>query len=288
MADHDHPERIGKGGDVDPMTADVADRPRRTARDRPDPPAELRKWEAKAEQRMFARPYPPNIILEPAGMDEEHFTSPHSDPALWTLQLADAFGTRSRAVIDFFLAQLREFCGGNIWDEQAQQWRISETEYSAMLALVNAHRPKNEVQAMVAAHLVGLHLLSMKVTARAIRYPYETRTVTNAAKLATATANLTDTMQGLKGRRRTARQSIKVTKETHYHAHRHDHPASGGEGGFGGRPHERSDPDAAEIIDQRPALPRPDEGGNVVPLSSDAGKGPVRQARGKVAGRPKG
>ena len=153
---------------------------------------------------------------------------------------------------------------------------------------MNAHRPKNEAQAMIAAQLVGLHILSMKVTARGIRYPYETRNVTNAAKLATATANLTDTMQGLKGRRRTARQSIKVTKETHYHAHRHDHPTTGGEGGFDGRPHERSGADAAEIIDQRPALPRPDEGGNVVPLSSDAGKGSMRQARGKVAGRPKG
>ena len=192
MANDDNHERFGEGGNIDPMTADVAARPRRVARDRPDPPAELREWEVKAEQRMFARPYPPNIIFEPAGMDKEQMTSPHSDPGLWTLQLAEAFGTRSRAVIDFFLAQLREFCGGNIWDEEAQQWRINETEFSAMLALVNAHRPKNETQAMVAAHLVGLHVLSMKVTARAIRYPYETRTVTNAAKLATATANLTE------------------------------------------------------------------------------------------------
>ena len=276
------PEKFGCGGDLDPAKVDVAQRPRRTARDRPDPPAELREWEAKAEQRMFARPYPPNVILEPAGMDREHLTSPHSDPALWTLQLADAFGTRSRAVIDFFLAQLREFCGSGIWDDQAQQWRLDETEYSAMLALVNAHRPKNEVQAMVAAHLVGLHILSMKVTARGIRYPYETRTVSNAAKLATATANLHDTMQGLKGRRRTARQSIKVTKELHQHVHYHEHRGSKGKRG---RPHERGDGTSTETDDGRPALRCPDTGGNVVPLPRDEGKDPMRQARGKVPGR---
>ncbi|MGH6697606.1 hypothetical protein [Sphingopyxis sp.] len=271
MANDDYPEKFGTGGDIDPMTADVGGRRRRVARDRPAPPDELRKWEAKAEQRMLARPYPPNVILEPAGMDREHLTSPHSDPALWTLQLADAFGTRSRAVIDFFMSQLREFCGGNIWDEEAQQWRLDETEYSAMLALVNAHRPKNEAQAMIAAQLVGLHILSMKVTARGIRYPYETRTVTNAAKLATATANLTDAMQGLKGRNRTARQSIKVTKETHYHAHRHDPPTPGGGAGNSERPHERKDSHAAQIDDQRTLVRREESSRVALSLPSDEG-----------------
>src|SRR3546814_20088714 len=80
----------------------------------------------------------------PAGLDKEEWTTPHSDPALWTLQLADAFGTRSSAVISLFMSQLESLCGRGIWDEAAHQWRMQESEMSAILALVNAFRPKNE------------------------------------------------------------------------------------------------------------------------------------------------
>jgi hypothetical protein len=34
----------------------------------------------------------PSIMLEPAGFDQENWTSSRSDSGLWTLQLADAFG----------------------------------------------------------------------------------------------------------------------------------------------------------------------------------------------------
>lgn len=79
---------------------------RRRARNRPEPAQELRDWEKQARARAEARPYPPGIILEAAGFDEEHWTAPHHDTNLWTLQLADAFGTRSQAVISAFMAQI--------------------------------------------------------------------------------------------------------------------------------------------------------------------------------------
>src|SRR3546814_9621293 len=55
-------------------------------------------------------------------------------------------------------------------------WRMQESEMSAILALVNAFRPKNEPEAMLAAQMVATHLLTMKVGARALRYDYDTRT----------------------------------------------------------------------------------------------------------------
>lgn len=280
----DIPENFGKLGDIDPAAVDVAARPRRQARNRPDPSPELREWEKGAEARAWKRPYPPNIMFEPAGFDEEEMTSPHSDPGLWALQLADAFGTRSNAVINLFLSQLQEMCGKGIWDEDAKQWRMSEVEFSAMLALVNAHRPKDEVQAMVAAQMVGLHILSMKVTARGIKYPHESRTVSNAARLAGATAELAETMQSLKGRKRTTRQSIKVTKETHIHAHRHDHHHGRGSAGNGGRPHERDDTPAAEIVDGCPPVRSENEGGKILSLSCHKGAQSLQAARRKVGG----
>jgi hypothetical protein len=280
---------LGAGGDIDPKKVDVADSKPRAVRDRPDPKPELVRWAVDAKARLKDRPIPPGAVLEPAGIDREYLTAPHADQDLWDLQLAEAFGTRSYAVIDFFLAQLREVCSGNIWDAEAGQWRMNETEFNAVLALVNAHKPKTETQAMMAAHLVALHLLSMKVTARGIQHPHDERTVTNAAKLANATANLTATMHVLKGKRPTARQTIKVKKETHYHAHRHDHHTpAGGASRTDGQPHERNGGDRGEVIDHSPALPCTDAGRNVVPLPSDARQGSLRQARGKVAGGTEG
>jgi len=229
---------------------------------RPDPPAELLAWEAAAEKRMQQRPYPPNIKMEPAGMGREDMTSPHSDPALWALQLADAFGTRSEAVINLFLDQLHSLCDRGIWDDDTKQWRIDEAEFSAMLALVNAFRPKDEPEAMLAAQMVATHLLTMKVGARAIRYEYDTRTAATYAKLAKAYAAQIDAMQGLKGKRRTARQSIKVSRESHHHQHIHVHRGA-----------EENDGQchATTPASRRAALPCPDEGGNVVPLACRPG-----------------
>lgn len=262
----DSTDKLGTLADIPLDQLDLAAPAKRNARRRPDPPAELQEWAEGAERRLFARPYPPNVTLEPLGHDREELTAPHSDPDLWTLQLADAFGTRSRAVLTLFLHQLQEMCGKGVWDADAKQWRMSETELSAMLALVNAHRPKNEREAMHVAQLVGLHILSMKVTARAIRYPHDTRTVSNVAKLAVATADLNRSLDDIAGRKRTTRQTIKVTKETHYHAHRHDHQPAGGEAGNERQPH---DPNRPAVTDQRAPLRCENKGGNPLPLPSN-------------------
>jgi len=52
-------------------------------------------------------------------------------------RLADAFGTRSHAVIATFMSQLNALCGQSHWDEHARQWRLDENEFSAALAIVN-------------------------------------------------------------------------------------------------------------------------------------------------------
>ena len=272
---------ISKGGDIDPATADIAKRPRRKARNRPDPPAELREWEGKAHKRMLNRPLPPNIVLEPTGFDQESWTSPHSDVSLWTLQLADAFGTRSEAVLSLFMSQLESLCGRGIWDETAHQWRMQESELSAILALVNAFRPRNEPEAMLAAQMVATHLLTMKVGARALRYDYDTRTASAFAKLVKAYAMQTDAMQGMKGRKRTARQSIKVTRESHHHQHIHVHrgPEENDE-----QSQARRDDTAAETFDERPAVRRENAGAVLLSLPVREGPQPLSNARCKSGG----
>ena len=226
-----------RDGRLNPARLDVTAKPtrKRKERDRPEPNAELKAAAPTLERRALARPHPPGVISEPAGFDEEHWTAPHSDRELWTLQLAEAFGTRSKAVIVTFMGQLEKLCGKDVWDEQAQQWRLDEHEFSAALALVNSVRPANEMQAALAAQMVAVHLLGMKCAARALKYDGDTQTAAVAGKLARTFAMQLDTLQSLQGKKGSAKQTIKVVKTLRQEVHYHDHR---GEGETVGRPQE--------------------------------------------------
>ena len=259
-------------GRVVPEKLDVASKPRRKLRNlnRPEPSVELRELGKGARRRADKRQYPPGVMLEAAGMDEEHWTAPHSDTDLWMLQLADAFCTRSRAVIATFMGQLEALCGPSHWDDVTKQWRLDENQFSAALAIVNSVKPRNEMEAALAAQMVAIHLLTMKVAARALKYDSDTRTAATAAKLARA---FTDQMAALKVHRqrgRTAKQAITVRKELHQHIHYHR-----GEGESDGQPHER---DAAPA-DQRATLPSPEPGGEPLPLPGDEGQEAMQASR---------
>lgn len=270
---NDQTPKISKDGNLEPDSLDVAaSRLGKRVRNRPDPSPELRAWEGEAEKRVLFRPLPPGVMLEPAGHDDEHWTAPHSDPSLWTLQLADAFGTRSKAVFITFMQQLERLTGRNHWDSEAMQWRLDENEFSAALAIVNSTRPRNEIEACQAAQMVALHVLTMKCAAYAIRHEYDSRSAMTVAKLANAFSGQVEAMQSLKGRRRTARQSIKVTKEVSYHAHHHDHRGDSHEHDL---PHGRKDSNAAQIDDPGQTVRGKDSRGNVVPLPRTKGKDAV-------------
>ncbi|GAC1588358.1 MAG: hypothetical protein NVS3B5_21500 [Sphingomicrobium sp.] len=261
MAQNSPDRTLPHDGLLDPGKLDVAAKPKRKrrARNRPAPAPELVAGLAKAEARAYARPFPPGIMLEPAGFDEEHWTSPHSDLEIWKLQLADAFGTRSRAVITMFMAQLQALVGKSHWDDDARQWRLDENELSAALAIVNSVKPRDELEAALAAQMVAIHLMTMKVAARAIRFEYETQTASVAAKLARTFAIQMEALRANRTKRTTARQSIKVRKETHQHIHYHR-----GDEDNGSQAHGR----AARVVDECTALPSPDASGRVVSLPS--------------------
>jgi hypothetical protein len=253
-----------QSGRLDPAKLDVAAKPRRKRRkrNRPEPSAELREWEMAAKRRAYARPHPPGIMLEPAGRDKEHWSAPHNDDELWWLQLADAFGTRSRAVISTFLGQLEALCEGNVWDDEARQWRMDENEFSAALTIVNSIKPRNEMEAALAAQMVAIHLLTMKLAARSIKYDYDTRTAAAAGKLARTFTLQLEALQSLRGKRKTVKQSITVRKDLHQHVHYHR-----GEAGSDRQAH---GPLTAPV-DECAALQGPEPGRDAVPLPGDEG-----------------
>lgn len=272
-----------KDGKIDPAKLDVATMPkrRRKTRDRPEPTPELRKWAKVAERRMFTRPIPPGIMLEPVGFDDENWTAPHSDNDLWTLQLADAFGTRSRAVMLTFMHQLEALCSKSFWDEKALQWRLDEHEYSAAIALVANIKPRNELEAALAAQMVGVHLLQMKVMARAVEYIHDTKTIAVAGQLARTYVMQLEALNRLRKPNRTTKQSIKVTKELHQHVHYHHDRGVG-------KPIRQSHATHAQGVAELPSLPCPDPEGQSVPITGRARQAKMPDARRDEPGRPKG
>lgn len=254
---------------------------RRLARNRPEPAEELRDWEKQARARAHSRPYPPGIILEPAGFDEEHWTAPHNDIDLWTLQLAEALGTRSLAVISAFMGQIEALCGKQGWDEEARQWRLDENEFSAALAMVNSIKPKNEIEAAMAAQMVAVHLMQMKMSAYAIKNVGDGKSASVAGKLARTFAQQIETFQRLRAPNRTKRQSIKVSKELHQHVHYHH-------GRGCDESVRQSHATQARGIAELPSLPCEDACGQTLPGTSGTRQAKVPDARRNQSGRASG
>lgn len=215
--------------DIDPRRVDAA-RPRkrrRKDRTRPEPPDALKAGRAAARAFVDTLPIGPGVLSE-ARPDYLDLRSPHNDDALWTLQLVQAFGTRSTALIDTFLIQLSRLCP-DVWDEDSGAWKMDETEWNALLALVSDHQPENSLQAALAAQMAATHMMMMRLSAQALNRGSSIYhgDAALASKVARTFTMQCDAMQALKGKSRVARQSIHVTKEEHQHVHYHDNRGGG-------------------------------------------------------------
>lgn len=248
--------------DVDPKKINVAERKTvRRRRSAPEPSAQLQAGRERALKRAKARPLTPGVMLEPDGQGYQ-VTAPHADLELWELQVADAFGTRSQSVMQTFLDQLRALVP-LAWDKDAEQWKPNETEMNAALAMVADVQPRNVREAALAAQMVAVHWMQMRLSAAALNNGYMVldRDAALASKLARTFTMQLDTLERIRGRKQTARQSIKVRKELHQHVHYHDHRGSGKTG------EQAHDADAGSTA-QCAALPSPEPGGKVVRLPS--------------------
>ena len=244
--------------DIDPKAEDVAHKPRRRRhRVKPDPAPDLAAGKDQARQRALKRVSSPGVMFEPDGQGYV-ITSPHNDLDLWELQISDAFGTRSLSTMKTFVQSLKSLCS-QAWDADNKAWKPNETELNAILAMVAEHRPRNAAEAALAAQAVAIHLITMRLASQALNRGgmVMERDAALTGKLARTYVRQIEALQALKGKPRTARQSIKVKKELHQHVHYHHHR---GEEQSGGQP---QDPKPAE---DHPALPCPQQGGEVVRL----------------------
>jgi hypothetical protein len=225
--------------DIDPKRLDVpTKRRRRRVRARPQPSEALTEGKDKARERALKRPLSPGVMFEPNGVGGLTVTSPHSDLDLWELQLADAFGTRSQSLMHTFMIQLKGLAP-QVWDDGAQIWKPHETELNAALAMVADMKPRNVAEAALAAQMVAVHWMQMRMSAQALNRGCGVlqQDAAIASKLARTYVMQLEAMAKLQGRQKTSRQSIKVRKELHQHVHYHDHR---GDEESDGQPHEPS------------------------------------------------
>lgn len=257
--------------DIDPKLANVAERKlRKRRRVAPEPSAELLAGKDKALKRALSRPLSPGVMFEPKAEGRGFLiTAPHSDLELWELQVADAFGTRSQSIMRTFLDQLKALVP-KAWDEHAERWKPHETELNAALAMVADVQPRNVREAALAAQMVAVHWMQMRLSAAALNRGgmVMDRDAALASKLARTFTMQLDTLDRIRGKRRTAKQSIKVTKESHQHVHYHDHRGAGETGG------QAHDADARPTT-QLAALPGTEQSGQVLRLPSRKGQAGV-------------
>lgn len=219
--------------DIDPQREVIdpakAKRPRRRHRSKPDPVWSVEQDRQRALERMEGRAASPGVMLEPEGEGHFRITSPHSDLALWELQIGDAFGTRSQSVVRTFMRDLKRLCGMD-WDDK-NGWKANETELNAALAMVADIRPENAIEAGLAAQMVAVHWMQMRLSQQALNRGgmVMERDAALASKMARTYVMQLEALRLQRGKSRTSRQTIKVKKETHQHVHYHDHrtPAVG-------------------------------------------------------------
>jgi hypothetical protein len=115
----------------------------------------------RAKKRTKARA--PRVTLQ---IDERGTSSPHSDVEGNRYRLADAFGTRSIQFVHSMLNGLgkatedhSEYCG-------FRPGSPDQEAFNAALAVIDGVRPKDEIEAMLAAHMAVTNIALLELVAR--------------------------------------------------------------------------------------------------------------------------
>ena len=196
-----------------------------------------------------------------------------SDVDEWEALLFEPFATRSIAVFHVFTTELSKL-SPNVWKGEGQGWVPNETDLRAAVQIVRSVRPRNEAEACLAAQMVAVHRMQMKLSAQALSQSWpEPRTCAIAGKLARAYAMQLETMAKLRGK--CIRQRITVRKFSQ-HEHKHIHLHQGGHEN-GNQPHEPKGARAMQIRSARApsagaALPCANPQEHALPLPGNQGE----------------
>lgn len=274
-------------------------RPRKAA-EKPSIPGSLKPLAEQAKARLRERHVNPGVSVEVEKVGEHGYclASPHSDHESWEAMICDALGTRSIATAKTFVHSLTQLCSQNFHPNEGEEvggeWCPDETQLNMVLNIATSIKPRNEMEAALAAQMVAVHLMTMKLAERALgEWGTDPRAAALASKLARTFTMQWEALMRHRGKRRTSRQSITVTHEKHIHNHHHQHVhIEGGGSETGGRPHgtegivsndisTRPDGPGAGKPEECAALPSPEQSGRVVRFPGNEGQACVPASRGQ-------
>jgi hypothetical protein len=258
---------------------------------RPPPNPVERTEIEKARRRTKARAPRIAMHVEDRGKAGSVVYPTHSDDEGHDYRLADAFGTRSLQFAYSMLKGLGKATEDHSLDYDFSPGSPNQLAFNAALAVIDGVRPKDEIEAMLAAHMAVTNIVLLELVARTRGSIAGHRYEGDGIKRLDALGNLTNkfmrtfTMQveALARKRRTGEQNITV-KHVHVHA--------GGQAIVGnvnhrGRGYRKNDQQAYErgqekpttrAISDSPSVRSADQEREALPVASD-GKGPVSIAR---------
>ena len=267
----------------------------RNGGDKPPMPAILEPVAVEAKARLGRRHVNPGVAVEVEKVSPFGYrlASPHRDHESWEAMICDALGSRSVSTAKTFVHSLTQLCSQNFHpvegEEGGGEWCPDEFELNMVLNIATSIKPRNEMEAALAAQMTAVHMMTMKTAARALEgWGTDPRAAALSAKLARTFTLQWEALMRYRGKRRTTRQTITVSHEKHIHHHEHKHitiKGGGSEnGGQGLKPSDcrngannRTTPGVEHEC--RPALPGPNSSGVVVPMPSKSGQGPLPHSR---------
>jgi len=254
------------------------------AREKPPMPEVLEPIATRAKARLGRRHTNPGVAVEVETSDRGYsLAAPHRDEASWEAMICDALGTRSVSTAKTFVHSLTQLCSKS-WvpdeDGEAGEWCPDEFELNMVLNIATSIKPRNEMEAALAAQMTAVHMMTMKMAAKAMEgWGTDQRAVALSSKLARTFTLQWEALMRHRGKRRSVRQIITVSHEKHVHHHQHVH-LKGGVPEIGSQacaPCDRrnggNSPTAALERDAGcPSLPGPDKAGIFVPMPRKQGQ----------------
>jgi hypothetical protein len=222
--------------DADPKVAEAAERAvenRKAAGDQAfadklakrSPPNEVERAQIeKARKRTKART--PRIAMHVEDRETGARVYPHhSDDDGNFYRLADAFGTRSRHFVYSMLKGLGNATADHSLNLDFSPASPDQVAFNAALAVIDGVRPKDEIEAMLAAHMAVTNIVLLELVVRTRGAVAGHRYEGNGIKRVDVLGNLTNkfmrtyTMQveALARKRRKGEQNIRV-KHVHVYA----------------------------------------------------------------------
>ena len=246
----------------------------------------------KARRRTKARAPRIAMHIEDRPTGGRAFYPDHSDDEGHEYRLTDAFGTRSLEFVRSMLNGLGIATADHLLDYDFSPGRANQVALNAALAVISGVRPKDEIEAMLAAHMALTNIALLDLFARTrgsiANHKYEGDGIKRLDVLGNLTNKFmrTYTMQieALARKRRKGEQNIRVE---HVHVYAGGQAIVGNVSHRGGRGYRKNEQQAYErkkakpatrAIPDSPAVRSPDQERETLPFASDK-KGPLSIAR---------